>query len=66
MAVKTYHTDNGIFNSEDFMQELLNSYHKICFSGTGYPNQNVVAEGAINILENMERTMMLHIDLRCP
>ena len=43
IAVKTYHTDNGILISDGLIQELLTSYHKIYFSGTGDPNQNVVS-----------------------
>ena len=32
-VVKGYHTDNGIFNSSEFMEELLKKQQKIRFSG---------------------------------
>ena len=41
--VTTYHTDNGFFNDEEFIQEMLKSFHKIEFSGTESPHQNGVS-----------------------
>ena len=44
-----HHSDNGIVNSENFIQKLLNSDHNKYFSGIISPQNNSVAEGAINI-----------------
>ena len=35
VVIKGYHTDNGIFNSSEFMEELLKKQQKIRFSGDG-------------------------------
>ena len=35
VAIKGYHTDNGTFNSSEFMEELLKKKQKIRFSGDG-------------------------------
>ena len=43
VAIKGYHTDNGIFNASEFMKELLNNQKKIKFSGAGASHQNGVA-----------------------
>ena len=33
VVIKRYHTDNGIFNSSEFMEELLKKQQEINFSG---------------------------------
>ena len=43
VATKGHHTDNGIFNSLEFMDELLKKQLKIRFSGAGASHQNGVA-----------------------
>ena len=40
VVIKGYHTDNGIFNSSEFMEELLKKQQKIRFSGAGASHQN--------------------------
>ena len=49
VLVNMHHSDNGIVNSENFIQKLLNSDHNKYFSGIISPQNNSVAEGAINI-----------------
>ena len=44
VVIKGYHTDNGIFNSSEFMENLLNNQQKIRFSGAGASHQNGAAE----------------------
>ena len=44
VAIKGYHTDNGIFNSSEFMEELLKNQKRIIFSGAGASHQNGAAE----------------------
>ena len=43
VVIKVYHTDNGIFNSSEFMEELLKKQQKIRFSGAVASHQNWAA-----------------------
>ena len=40
VVIKIYHTDNGIFNSSEFMEELFKKQRNIRFIGTGTSHQN--------------------------
>ena len=66
MVIKGYHTDNGIFNSSEFLEELLNNQQKIRFSGAGASHQNGAAERAIKTVVAIASTMLMHATLRCP
>ena len=66
VVIKGYHTYNGIFNTSEFMQELLNNQKKITFSGTGASHQNGASERAIKTLVTIERTILMHDALRFP
>ena len=66
VVIKGYHTDNGIFNASDFMEELLKQQKKISFSGAGASHLNGEAERAINKIVTMARTMFMNIALRFP
>ena len=66
LVINGYHTDNGIFNSSEFMEELLEKQQKIRFSGAGASNQNGSAERDINTVVTMVRNMLMHAALRCP
>ena len=65
VVIKAYHTDNGIFNSSEFMEELLKKQQNIRFSGDGASHQNGAAERAIKTVVTMERNMLIHAALRC-
>ena len=65
VAIKGYHTDNGIFNSSECMEELLKKQQRIRFSGPGASHQNGEAQRAIKMLVTMARTMLMHAALRC-
>ena len=64
--IKGYHTDNGIFNDSEFMEELLKNQQKIRFNGDGASHKNRAAERAIKTVDTMERTMLMHGAIRCP
>ena len=64
--IKGYHTDNGIFNASEFMEEMLKQQQKIKFSGAGASHQNGAAERAIKTVFTMARTMLMYSALRCP
>ena len=66
VVIKGYHTDNGIFNSSEFMEELLNNQQKIRFIGSGASHQNGAADCAIEMVVTMASTMLMHAALRCP
>ena len=62
--IKGYHTDNGIFNSSEFMEDLLKKQQKIRFSGAGASHQNGASDRAIKTVVTMASTMVMH-DLLC-
>ena len=62
--IKGYHTDNGIFNSSEFMEELLKKQLKIRFSGSGASRKNGAVERAIKTVVTMARTISMHDALR--
>ena len=66
MVIKGYHTNNGIFNSSEFMEELLKKQQKIRFIWAGASHQNGTTERAIKTVVTMARTMLMHAALRCP
>ena len=66
MVIKGYHTDNGMFNSSDFMEELLDNQKKIRFNGDGASHKNGSPYCTIKTLVNMTRTMLMHAVLICP
>ena len=66
VIIQSYHSDNGIFNSTDFMEHLNTRNQTIRFSGAGAAHQNGIAERAIKTMVNMARTMLIHADLHSP
>ena len=40
VVIKGYHTDNGIFNASEFMEEILKKQQNIRFSRAGASHQN--------------------------
>ena len=66
VTIDSYHTDNGIYSSTAFTQEIAANYQKIKFSGVGAKWQNGVAENAIKIVVSKARTMMIFAALMWP
>jgi hypothetical protein len=66
VSVNEYHTDNGVFNAQTFMQEIANKGQGIQFCGVSAHHQNGVAENGIKVVVQNARTMMLHVALRWP
>ena len=44
VVIKGYHTDNGIFNASEFMEDILKNKQKIRLSGSGNSHQIGAAE----------------------
>ena len=65
MAIKGYHTGNGIFNGSEFMENLLNNQKNMRFSGAGASHQNGSKDCAINTVVTMERNVLMHAALIC-
>ena len=66
MATKGYHTDNGIFNSSEFMEELLKKQQNTRLSGAGASHQNGAAERAKNTVVTIASNLFMHAALICP
>ena len=66
VSIDAFHTDNGVFKSQEFMKELTKSNQGISMCGVSAHHQNGTAENAIKIVVRNARTMMLHAALRWP
>ena len=66
VEVDSYHTDNGVYKSQAFTEEIARNSQSIRFSGVGAHFQNGVAEGAIRIVVTKARTMILHAEIMWP
>jgi hypothetical protein len=66
VSIKEYHTDNGVFKAQEFMNELSTKGQGIRFSGVSAHFQNGAAENGIKLIVRNARTMMLHVALRWP
>jgi hypothetical protein len=66
VTINSYHTDNGVYNSRRFVQEIHSNVQSIRYSGVGAKWQNGMAEGAIRIVVSKARTLMLHASLHWP
>ena len=66
LVIKGYHTDNGIFNASDFMEDMLNKQKNVRFMGAGASHQHGGEERTTKIVVTMASTMLMHAALRCP
>ena len=66
VQVDSYCTDNGIYTSQEFLDELGKQDQTIRLSGVGGHHQNGVSENAIKNVVRTTRTMMIHAALRWP
>jgi hypothetical protein len=66
VTVGEYHTDNGVFTAQTFMEEIASKGQGIQFSGVSAHHQNGAAENGIKVVVRNARTMMLHVALRWP
>lgn len=66
VVIESYHTDNGVFKSRQFVQEITKNVQSIKYSGVGAKWQNGAAEGGIRIVVTKARAMMIHAALHWP
>ena len=65
-TVKRYHSDNGVFRSNEFQHDLKLHGQLIDFSGVGAHHQNGIAEKHIRDITESTRTRLLHAVHRWP
>lgn len=58
--IKSYHTNNILFQSKVFRESLVTENYSLTFSRVGAQYQNGVAERAIKTIIWLVRTMMIH------
>lgn len=66
ITVLHYHTDNGVFTSSEYQDELTKMAQGLTLSGVGAHHQNAVVEQAIGTMVSMARTMMIHARICWP
>jgi hypothetical protein len=66
IRIKRYHTDNGIFVSEEFRNELELKEQVLDLSGVGAHFQNGKSEHHIHTICALARAMMIHSALHWP
>ena len=63
--INVYHTDNVIFNTSKFMEELLKKQLKIKFSETSASRHNGTAERAIKTVVTIESAILMQAWMIC-
>jgi hypothetical protein len=61
--VKHYHSDNGVFTAQEFVEACEDDKQTQSFSGVGAQHQNAEAERAIQTVMYMARSFMIHAAL---
>ena len=59
------HTDNGVFKSQAFAEELTKHCQTLTLSSVGTPHQNRVTEHTIGVIQQMAHVMMLYARGSC-
>ena len=60
VKIKSFRTDNGVFRSKEFKDNLQKCEQEISFCGVGMHSQNGVAERHIRTIVEKARAMLLH------
>ena len=66
IKILQYHSDNGVFKSNEFKTSLQLHNQSLTFSGSGAHHQNGVAERGIRTVCDIARTCLLHAALHWP
>jgi hypothetical protein len=66
VTIRAFRTDNGVFKSKEFQDNLNIRGQFIDFSGVGAHHQNGIAERAIRTITESARTMLLHAAIHWP
>ena len=65
LIINVHHTEIGIFNTSNFMEELFKKQQKISFSGARSSHQNGAAERAIKMVVATASNMFMNAALIC-
>jgi hypothetical protein len=66
VSILDYHTDNGIYTSQEYLKELHSKGQGRSLSAVGTHHHNGVAEASIKHVIARARTMQIHADLCWP
>ena len=66
ISVQSYHTDNGVFTTNELQNDLLSKNQTDTYSGVGAKHMNGCAERSIQTVVNSARAMMIHAHTRWP
>lgn len=66
VKIKEYHSDNGVFVSDQFRADILRKEQMLKLSGVGSQHQNGKAERSIRTVFSLARAMMIHSALYWP
>ena len=66
VIVQSYHTHNGVFTSNQFVEVVIGQVYNIRFGGVGAAHQNGVPECSIKTVTYMDRTIMIHTTMSGP
>ena len=64
VVVHAYQSDNGIFASVNFMEEINKGLQNTTFSGVGTHHQNGIAECGIQSILTKVRTLWIHASIQ--
>ena len=64
VMINVYHTENGIFNTSKFMEDLLKQKQKIRFNGAGASYKNGSEKRNINMVVTMESDILMQARMR--
>ena len=63
--INVYQTDNGIFNTSKFMEDLLKNHQKIGFNGAGASHKNGSSYRIINMVATMASAILMQAGMIC-
>ncbi|KAL7484243.1 hypothetical protein ACHAW6_009892 [Cyclotella cf. meneghiniana] len=66
ISIKKYHSDNGVFCSQEFQEHCDGQNQDLDFSAPGAKHQNGVAERAIGTLSHMACANLIHLMIHWP
>ena len=66
VTVKSYHADNGLFDTKAFRANIQTSHQNLTFCGVNAHHQNGIAERRIKDITEGARTALLHAAHRWP
>ena len=62
VQIRHYHVDNGIFNAKVWRQSCSNLHQGLTYAGVNAHHQNGIAERRVRSLQDMARTMLIHVN----